>query len=733
MSAQDDGGGPGSGRSARGNEVFGHPLDAAQHFFSESDPHSASRSNSNSLGNAPSLQTWGNNALNAQQSEVSLMAQGPGRPGQPAGGQRPIFGGGSPVFAQMPSYTPVTRGPELRPQPPQPQPAYTPYNPGPAPAQPSQYAGSGLSYPSPQAPSPLNYPSSQPAAPSYQSPAPGSAPSYQNAQPQPAPSYQSFQPAAPSQQADFATQAYRPANQPVRPQSFQNAEHPGAQGYPASSYNGAQAYPSQPFGNQNYADASFPEPGSGDASFPELSFDQNFTDQNFGNQNFAKANFADASFPESQGFDASFPDTSFPSAHGFAQQEPATDYGRGGQADQGFDSFHNEPSQDYGQVPQSDPRRQLQAFDAIYDQPPQISLGSTEPSRRPAQDFYEGERLDADFLDEGQAIPAPGARAKSGMTFKGRSAFMVGSALLGAIALGGALAFAYKQSGGGLGSDQPPLVTADSRPVKELPDDPGGKDFPHKNKLIYDRLQNGDEPESERLVPRQENVAVPALPPSPDSGGMPASVATTDLATPTTQAVGGAEPVAVASADDSMPDGGPRKVKTMVVRPDGTMAEPPADAAAAEAPAAPEAAPPAAPDAQLAAAAPAAAEPQEVASLQAPPAPAPKPKPAAKPAVQTAAATPAATPAAAAGPTKYVVQVGSKKNQTDALASFADMQQKYPTLLASYRPMVQKADLGTKGTWYRLRIGPIADKTTATKLCGQLKSQGLPDCLVMAQ
>ena len=323
---------------------------------------------------------------------------------------------------------------------------------------------------------------------------------------------------------------------------------------------------------------------------PSSSFDQNFTDQNFGNQNFAKANFADASFPESQGFDASFPDTSFPSAHGFAQQEPATDYGRGAQADQGFDSFHNEPSQDYGQVPQSDPRRQLQAFDAIYDQPPQISLGSTEPNRRPAQDFYEGERLDADFLDEGQAIPAPGARAKSGMTFKGRSAFMVGSALLGAIALGGALAFAYKQSGGGLGSDQPPLVTADSRPVKELPDDPGGKDFPHKNKLIYDRLQNGDEPESERLVPRQENVAVPALPPSPDSGGMPASVATTDLATPTTQAVGGAEPVAVASADDSMPDGGPRKVKTMVVRPDGTMAEPPADAAAAEAPAAPDAA-----------------------------------------------------------------------------------------------------------------------------------------------
>jgi cell division septation protein DedD len=624
----------------------------------------------------------------------------------------------------MPTYTPVTRGPELHPQPPQPQPAYNPYAPSP-----SQQAGSGLSYPNPQAPSPLSYPSSQPAAaPSYQSPAPGAAPSYQNAQPQPAPGYQSYQPAAPSQQADFATQAYRPANQPARPQNFQNAEHPGAQGYPASSYNGAQGFPGQPYGDQNFADASYPEAApAADASFPESSFDQSFGEQSFGSQNFSKPNFAEASFTEPQGFDASFPDSSFQGGQSFGQQERIAPDGMGGygqdaQADHGFDSFHHEPAQDYGQVPQSDPRRQLQAFDAIYDQPPQIALGSTEP-RRPAQDFYEGERLDADFLDEGQVLPPPAAHAKSGMTFRSRSAFMVGSALLGAIALGGALAFAYKQSGGGLGSEQPPLVTADNRPVKELPEEPGGKEFPHKNKLIYDRLQNGDEPESERLVPRQENVAVPALPPSAETAGMPAPVASTDLGTPMTQAVGAPEPVAVASADDSMPDGGPRKVKTTVVRPDGTMAEPLADAAGAAAPEAAAAAPP-----QMAAAAPPpAAEPQEVASLQAPP---PAPAPAAKPAAQQTAA---ATPAAAAAPTKYVVQVGSKKNQTDALASFADMQQKYPSLLANYRPMVQKADLGAKGTRYRLRIGPIPDKTAATKLCGQLKSQGLPDCLVMAQ
>jgi cell division septation protein DedD len=126
---------------------------------------------------------------------------------------------------------------------------------------------------------------------------------------------------------------------------------------------------------------------------------------------------------------------------------------------------------------------------------------------------------------------------------------------------------------------------------------------------------------------------------------------------------------------------------------------------------------------------------------QAAPAPMPEqsaPGAEAAPAPQPVAADPqavAAIPpkeAAPAKPSQYVVQVGSKQNQTEALATFADMQQKYPTLLASYRPMVQKADLGSKGVWYRLRIGPIVDKSAASKLCGQLKSQGHPDCLVMA-
>jgi sporulation related protein len=683
--------------------------------------------NRQSAGPAP--QTWGANALSTQKSEVAFMGQGAGRPGQPIAGQRSIFGGNGPVFAQMPSYTPVTRGPAPQaPEPPQ-QPSFSPYQ------------------------------ASQPAPQTFQNPFAPQPPQHApQPAPAPAPAFANLQTAAPSyQQPDFQPQGYR-TNQAQSAPSFAPPEHPGAQSYPGASYNGAQGYANQSYQPQGYPDASY-----GDASFPETgSQDASYGEQSFGKQNFGDASFGDASFGDASFEESSFSDSNFGASNSpFGNLEQGLDGGFGSQqphaqADHGFDTFGEEATQDYvmasqggsGHVPPSDPRRQLQAFDALYDQPPQIALGPTEPSRRPAQDFFESERVDADFLDEGQVTPPPSARSKMA-TLRSRSAFMVGSALLGAIALGGALAFVYKQSGGGIGSEQPPIVTADARPVKELPDQPGGKEFPHKNKLIYDRLQNGDEPEAEKLVPRQEDVAVPALPPAQsETAGLPTPVATTDLTPPpTTQAVdnpgmpAGAAPMAVASADDTA-EGGPRRVKTLKVRPDGSVEEPPAaaaDPAAAQASAAADTA-----TAALPAAAPAPAEampvpaaatpapaaapaPQQVAAV--PPAPV---KPKAKPAATQASATPAAAPAAA-GSTKYVVQVGSKKNQTEALASFADMQQKYPSLLASYRPMVQKADLGAKGVWYRLRIGPIADKTAAAKLCSQLKAQGLPDCLVATQ
>ena len=617
--------------------------------------------NKQGVGTAPG-HAWSGSALDTRKSEVNSMAQGPGRPLM--GQQQPMFGGGSSVFAPMPTYTPVTRGPDQAPTAPEPAPSFNPY------------------------------PQNQPQQP---------APSF--ARPQPAP-----------QGGNYALPDYEPA---YRSPNFSNSPPP--QPFPSSNYDGGTPGFQ---GSTNYQPPSFPDTSFGQPAFepnfsqpsaPDLGRgrDASYSEPSFAPANFPNQNFSDASFPE-PAFDAG----NFSGASAFAN----LDAGLGGnaahgysapqpQADASFEAFGEEVTHDYAppsapqsHVPPSDPRRQLQAFDAIYDQPPQIGLGTAAPSA-PAQNFYEGERADADFLDDDQVLPPPSATGK-GSSFKGRSVFMVGSALLGAIALGGALAFAYKQSGGGSGSGgEPPLVTADNRPVKEMPAEAGGKEFPHKNKLIYDRLTNGDEPEAEKLVPRQEEIAVPALPPSPGAADMPAPVATTDLVTPpTTQSVD------MAAAED--PDGGPRKVKTMRVLPDGSveMPEEPAQMA----------------DAATQAAETTASTPQPAEMPMAP-----QQMAAAEP---TAAAAPAAEPAPApAAPSKYVVQLGAKKNQTEALATFADIQQKYPSLLANYRPMVQPADLGAKGKWYRLRVGPIDNKGAADKLCGQLKSQGLPDCLVIAQ
>ncbi len=78
----------------------------------------------------------------------------------------------------------------------------------------------------------------------------------------------------------------------------------------------------------------------------------------------------------------------------------------------------------------------------------------------------------------------------------------------------------------------------------------------------------------------------------------------------------------------------------------------------------------------------------------------------------------------------YVVQVTSRSSQTGALAAFADMQQKYPSLIGSYSPDIQRADLGAKGVWYRLRVGPVGSKTAANDLCASLKQAGHPGCFV---
>lgn len=92
-----------------------------------------------------------------------------------------------------------------------------------------------------------------------------------------------------------------------------------------------------------------------------------------------------------------------------------------------------------------------------------------------------------------------------------------------------------------------------------------------------------------------------------------------------------------------------------------------------------------------------------------------------------ATTTPKPAVAATAGGA-YVLQIGAYKSQADADAAWKTFTAKHP-MAGGYSEDVRKADLGDKGTWYRLRMGSFSDKAAATSFCEKLKSDG-GNCLV---
>ena len=104
---------------------------------------------------------------------------------------------------------------------------------------------------------------------------------------------------------------------------------------------------------------------------------------------------------------------------------------------------------------------------------------------------------------------------------------------------------------------------------------------------------------------------------------------------------------------------------------------------------------------------------------------APKPA-AAKPApAKPAPAKPAAAAVAAAPKPggNYVLQIGSYKSEAEANTAWKAYKRKHP-LVGGYAPDIQRADLGSKGVWYRLRVGSFANRDAAGKLCSKLKADG---------
>ncbi len=77
---------------------------------------------------------------------------------------------------------------------------------------------------------------------------------------------------------------------------------------------------------------------------------------------------------------------------------------------------------------------------------------------------------------------------------------------------------------------------------------------------------------------------------------------------------------------------------------------------------------------------------------------------------------------------KWTVQLMSSPNQKAVQNSWDTMSRKH-AFLASQPHEIEAADLGAKGTYYRLYTGAFADRTGADGLCGQIKAAG-GSCIV---
>lgn len=84
-----------------------------------------------------------------------------------------------------------------------------------------------------------------------------------------------------------------------------------------------------------------------------------------------------------------------------------------------------------------------------------------------------------------------------------------------------------------------------------------------------------------------------------------------------------------------------------------------------------------------------------------------------------------AAPSAAAG--DFMVQLSSQKSEAEAQRAISSLQSRYG-VLAGRSMDVQRADLGTKGVYYRVRVAGGSQEQAAS-LCGQIKSAG-GDCMV---
>ncbi len=253
-----------------------------------------------------------------------------------------------------------------------------------------------------------------------------------------------------------------------------------------------------------------------------------------------------------------------------------------------------------------------------------------------------------------------------------------------------------------------PLIKAEDRPFKVTPESRGGMEVPNRDILVYERLQAkpGSKPPVERLLPEPEQPLSPPAPrpheeaTAPEPLQMPPEDEDVQP-----EADRGSPPASIAPSESV-----PAPLPPVIPAPDRAAAEKAAQQKAAAEKAAAEKA------AQRKAAAEKAAQQKAAAD---------------KAAAQKAAAEKLARaePASAPASGSYQVQLYSGRSADDAKGAWSQLKGKNADLLASLSPMVARADLGERGTFYRLRAGPLSEAQAKT-LCQSLSGRGTA-CIIV--
>lgn len=287
----------------------------------------------------------------------------------------------------------------------------------------------------------------------------------------------------------------------------------------------------------------------------------------------------------------------------------------------------------------------------------------------------------------------------------------IAGAIVVAIGLGYGLAQGYKLLAGSAPDGATPVVKGDEAPTKTLPAEPGGKKFAHTDSKIMGRLGDGGRsPSSDAdnsgprkvatlTVGRDGSIVPPRQAPA-EPGGDTGSVAVPGVTV--VDGFGSQYPGAITTTSSSA--SAPAR-QPVVVKPPAAKKKPVVMAKTTPTTISTAGAASAAPSAPTKSAA----------------------------ATKTAARHPAKAPTGANGYVAVLASVpASDTSRLSALKRFADMQQKYGSVLRNKTPDVREANLGQKGIYHRLLVGPPGSRAQASALCGDLKAAGYKDCWVTA-